>query len=132
MTSCSDNSEVKSDDPIVKCFNGSFIGYVEDNGVLTFKGIPFAKAPIGELRWKAPQPVEASKEVFEAKEYGLPGLQSYDEGEVASHGGVHCRRAFVCPSLFGDFFQRMTDVRRGYLTSKRCVATLFSVVRRRK
>lgn len=74
LTSCSDNSEVKSDDPVVKCFNGSFIGYVEDNGVLTFKGIPFAKAPIGELRWKAPQPVEAFKEVFEAKEYGLPGL----------------------------------------------------------
>ena len=42
----------ESDDPVVKCFNGSFIGYVEDNGVLTFKGIPFAKAPIGELRWK--------------------------------------------------------------------------------
>lgn len=23
LTSCSDNSEVKSDDPVVKCFNGS-------------------------------------------------------------------------------------------------------------
>ncbi len=88
LTSCSDNSEVKSQDSVVKCFNGCFVGYVEDNGVLTFKGIPFAKAPIGKLRWKAPQPVEASDEVFEAKEYGLPGLQSYDEGEVASHGDV--------------------------------------------
>lgn len=51
---------------------------------------------------------------------------------VEGHDGVYCRRAFVCPSLFGDFFQKMTDVKRGYLTSKRCVATLFSVVRRRK
>ena len=87
-TSSPDNSEAKSNDPIVKCFNGSFVGYVEDNGVLTFKGIPYAKAPVGELRWKAPQPVEASDEVFEAKTNGLPGLQSYDEGEVASHGDL--------------------------------------------
>lgn len=88
-TSDSDSPEAKSDGPVVKCFNGCFVGYVEDNGVLTFKGIPFAKAPVGELRWKAPQPVEASDEVFEAKEYGLPGLQSYDEGEVASHGDLN-------------------------------------------
>ena len=72
--------------PVAVCENGQFVGYVEDNGVLAFKGIPFAKAPVGELRWKAPQPVEASDEVFQAKEFRFPGLQSYDEGETASHG----------------------------------------------
>ncbi len=82
--SCSE----KQSDPVAVCENGQFVGYVEDNGVYTFKGIPFAKAPVGELRWKAPQPVEASDQVFEAKTYGLPGLQSYDEGEVASHGDL--------------------------------------------
>ncbi|MDO5321616.1 MAG: carboxylesterase family protein [Bacteroidia bacterium] len=76
----------KQNDPVAVCENGRFVGYVEDNGVLAFKGIPFAKAPVGELRWKAPQPVEASDEVFEAKEFRVPGLQSYDEGEPASHG----------------------------------------------
>lgn len=80
--SCSE----KPNGPVAVCENGQFVGYVEDNGVLAFKGVPYAKAPIGELRWKAPQPVEASEEVFEAKVNGLPGLQSYDEGEVASHG----------------------------------------------
>lgn len=82
--SCSE----KQDDPLAVCENGQFVGYVEDNGVLTFKGIPFAKAPVGELRWKAPQPMDACDDIFEAKTYGLPGLQSYDEGEVASHGDL--------------------------------------------
>lgn len=80
--SCSE----KQNAPVAVCENGQFTGYIEDNGVLTFKGVPYAKAPVGDFRWKAPQPVEASDEVFEAKTNGFPGLQSYDEGEVASHG----------------------------------------------
>lgn len=82
--SCTENQN----DPVAVCENGQFVGYVEDNDVLAFKGIPFAIPPVGELRWKAPLPVEPSDNVVEAKNYGLPGLQSYDEGEVASHGGL--------------------------------------------
>lgn len=29
----------------------------KENGLTVFKGIPFAAPPVGELRWKAPQPV---------------------------------------------------------------------------
>ena len=82
--SCTENQN----DPVAVCENGQFVGYVEDNGVLAFKGIPFAKSPVEELRWKAPLPVVPSGKVIEAKNYGLPGLQPYDEGEVASHGGL--------------------------------------------
>jgi len=42
---------------LVKVDGGLVQGIVEDD-MMIFKGIPFAAAPIGDLRWKAPQPVE--------------------------------------------------------------------------
>lgn len=81
MTACKTTVE----NPTVRCTNGQFVGTVEDNGVLAFKGIPYAQAPVGDLRWKAPQPVEASDEVFDAKEFGNAAIQNYSETEAASH-----------------------------------------------
>jgi len=40
----------------LKVEGGSIEGYLSD-GVTIFKGVPFAAPPVGELRWKAPQPV---------------------------------------------------------------------------
>ena len=39
----------------VRVTGGSVRGYQED-GINVFKGIPFAAPPVGDLRWKAPQP----------------------------------------------------------------------------
>lgn len=61
--------------PQIICYNGTFTGTVEDNGVESFKGIPYAQAPTGELRWKAPQPVEKSDEIFAADSYGKAAIQ---------------------------------------------------------
>ena len=52
------------------CRNGHFVGQLEDTGVLSFKGIPYAKAPVGELRWKAPQAPDDSDETFAADQFG--------------------------------------------------------------
>ena len=61
----------------VKCVNGEFIGFKEEKtGVVSFKGIPFAKAPVGKLRWLPPQELDPSDKKFEAKEFGPYPLQN--------------------------------------------------------
>ena len=52
-----------------KCINGTFVG-TEENGVASWLGIPYAKPPVGERRFKAPEYVDAGDGVFEAKFYG--------------------------------------------------------------
>ncbi len=66
------NSEITGDYDkahAVKCVNGTFVG-TEKHGVASWLGIPYAKAPVGERRFKAPEYVDASNRVFEAKYYG--------------------------------------------------------------
>ena len=48
---------------------------VDDAGVQAFRGIPFAAAPVGDLRWKAPQPVKAWEGVRPAVEFGPRPMQ---------------------------------------------------------
>lgn len=48
---------------------GKVKGVVE-YGLGTFKAIPFAEAPVGDLRWKAPVPKKPWQGVYEAVEFG--------------------------------------------------------------
>jgi para-nitrobenzyl esterase len=45
------------------------------DGVLSWKGIPFAQPPVGELRWRAPQPVKPWQGVRETTEYSHDCMQ---------------------------------------------------------
>ena len=66
------NSEIKGDYDkahAVKCVNGTFVG-TEEHGVASWLGIPYAKAPVGERRFKAPEYVDKCDRIFEAKYYG--------------------------------------------------------------
>ncbi|HEV7855785.1 MAG TPA: carboxylesterase family protein [Herminiimonas sp.] len=47
---------------------GAVRGAVE-NGTLAFKGIPYAKPPVGDLRWRAPQPADAWSGTRDAVSY---------------------------------------------------------------
>ena len=48
---------------------GPIRGVVEGD-LLSFKGIPFAAPPVGELRWRPPQPPEPWTETLVADSYG--------------------------------------------------------------
>jgi len=55
---------------------GKISGIYEDNGqVAVFKGIPYARPPIEDLRWKPPLPVEQWDGVKAAKSFGPMALQ---------------------------------------------------------
>ncbi|MBN1972960.1 MAG: carboxylesterase family protein [Sedimentisphaerales bacterium] len=59
---------------LVKVKEGLVQGTAED-GLLVFKGIPFAKPPVGDLRWKAPQPAEKWEGVLEAAKFAPGPIQ---------------------------------------------------------
>jgi len=57
--------------PIVKTDKGKVHGaFSTDGKVRSFVGIPYAAPPVGQLRWKAPQPAAAWKGVRPATEFG--------------------------------------------------------------
>lgn len=78
LFSCGSNQqESQMLDSVVQTQNGPVKGIVnESNNVVTFKGIPYATPPVGDLRWKEPQPVEAWTEVLDASEFCASCMQN--------------------------------------------------------
>ncbi|MDS0524286.1 carboxylesterase family protein [Clostridium sp. SHJSY1] len=48
---------------------------LSDSKIAIYKGIPYAAPPVGELRWKEPQPVGSWKGVKECIDFGPSGIQ---------------------------------------------------------
>ncbi|WP_111626634.1 carboxylesterase/lipase family protein [Larkinella arboricola] len=60
----------------VKVSGGLISGTVNPDGdVQIFKGIPFAAPPVGDLRWKAPQPVKPWSGVRKCDRFGASPVQ---------------------------------------------------------
>lgn len=58
-----------------------------EEGLAVFRGIPFAEAPVGELRFAAPEPVRAWAGTREAVSFGPPPPQSQLPGRVPVTAG---------------------------------------------
>ena len=67
-------ASAQSDPTQVKVDTGKLQGASED-GVVAFKGIPFAAPPVGENRWRAPQPAAKWSGVRDATQYGPDCMQ---------------------------------------------------------
>lgn len=76
LAGCGNQAEQK-DCPILDITGGKVQGVAAENeGVYVYRGIPYAAPPLGDLRWKAPQPVQPWEGVFKADKFGHPGYQS--------------------------------------------------------
>ncbi len=62
---------------------GALIGFETDNGTHAWLGIPYAKPPLGELRWKAPRPAVAWSGQYKALDFSSDCVQP-------SHGSEDC------------------------------------------
>lgn len=55
--------------PVVEIEHGKLRGFTDDS-IHKFRGIPFAAPPVGELRWRAPQPAKGWRGTRDARDYG--------------------------------------------------------------
>ncbi len=71
-------------DCTVKARTGIYVGEKYKKTII-YLGIPYAKPPVGELRWKAPEPLPSSETVFEAKNFGASAIQVEHKGVILKH-----------------------------------------------
>lgn len=59
---------------------------IQGEGIKLYLGVPFAQAPVGDLRWKAPQPVEKWEGIRQAKDFGPDPMQPNLFGDMNFRG----------------------------------------------
>ena len=81
---------------IVKTENGLVRGFPGNNTrISVFKGIPFAQPPIGENRWRAPQPCKDWEGIKDCYKFGPIPYQ--DQPAIGTD--VYCKEWHVDPDV---------------------------------
>src|ERR1043165_4503942 len=74
LTSSVAIAQLNGEAPRVKTANGTLEG-VNESGIRTFKGVPFAAPPVDKFRWREPQPVPNWTGVRKADNFGPRAMQ---------------------------------------------------------
>lgn len=69
--------------PVVKVEQGTLEGITLKSGIQNYRGIPFAEPPVGDLRWKAPQPPKKWNGVRKADIFGNNAMQKPVFGDMS-------------------------------------------------
>lgn len=67
-------------DPAPVATQSGLVQGVDRDGVTSWLGLPYAAPPVGDLRWRAPQPPASWQGVRQADHFGSPCMQSLPPG----------------------------------------------------
>ncbi|HIT79769.1 MAG TPA: carboxylesterase family protein [Candidatus Faecivivens stercorigallinarum] len=70
---------------IVKTKYGQVQGVVEDN-ITIFRGVPYAQPPVGDLRWRPPQPPKPWDGIRSCIEFAPAAMQHYNSDPKSFYG----------------------------------------------
>jgi para-nitrobenzyl esterase len=63
-------AQAPATDPVLVEIDSGIVHGAASGDVISFKGIPYAAPPVGDLRWRAPQPVKHWRDVRDASKFG--------------------------------------------------------------
>ena len=70
----------------VQIDSGKVLGVLTaDQKIVAYKGIPYAAPPVGDLRWRPPQPVGRWKHILYARDFGYHCIQSGGYADMVFH-----------------------------------------------
>ncbi|KOS05056.1 carboxylesterase [Flavobacterium akiainvivens] len=69
--------------PQAKVEQGTLEGITLPSGIKNYRGIPFAQPPVGNLRWKAPQPPKSWSGIRKADAFGNNAMQKPVFGDMS-------------------------------------------------